>query len=212
MAKIDLKEILREVLIANNIPEQDYSLNGYKEGAVCIEGEENGYEEFLLKKLQNHGLTEEENMANSTQKYIVYNGKKNQKYNVEYHERLLFACFDIISRVTTVDNCEYIKQEFIESGKYKKYTNLLVKIMKSENISESCYSIGEYKEGAVCLERTLSGYEVYYARAGQKENIKKYDVLLNAISDMISRIVKNEKDSRALIVHLMQSIVADLFL
>lgn len=212
MEGVNLKEILREVLIANNIPEQDYSLEGYKEGAVCIEGEENGYEEFLLKKLQNHGLTEEEeNMAESTGKYIVYDGKRNQKYNVEYHYRLRFACLDIISRLTTVENVEDIKQEFIESEKYKKFTILLVNVMKSKNISESCYSIGKYKEGAVCLEKTLLGYEVYYAKTEQKENIAKYDVLLNAIFDMISRIVKNEQDSRVLMGYLMSSIVANLF-
>lgn len=78
MGKLDLKEILREVLIANDIPEEKFSLDGFKEDTYCMEKSSNGY--------------------------IVYEALGENKCGLKTHARLLYACYDMINRVSTI-NC-----------------------------------------------------------------------------------------------------------
>lgn len=89
MAKLDLKEILREVLIANDIPEKEFSLDGYKEGAICIE--------------------------KISESYFVYSAEEGGKYDVTKCARLLQACYAVISKVAIeVWQISEIKSIFVD--------------------------------------------------------------------------------------------------
>lgn len=84
MAKLDLKETLRKVLIANDIPEEKFSLDGFKEDTYCMEKSSDGY--------------------------IVYEALGEKKCGVKSHARLLYACYDMITRVSTIN---YLTPEII---------------------------------------------------------------------------------------------------
>lgn len=88
MAKIDIRENLRQVLVFNNIPPSYFSLDGYQEEAVCLE--------------------------ETTEEYLVYEGESGNKYNVQKHNKRLYACYDIISRISESKEQEKrIRDEFI---------------------------------------------------------------------------------------------------
>ena len=61
-------------------------------------------------------------------------------------------------------------------------------------IPESYYGIGEYKEGAVCIENIEEETIVYDAERAEKYNLKKYEVYVQAALELISRIAKTKED------------------
>lgn len=82
MEKVDVKEILRNVLEEEGIPSSYYSLEGYSEEAVCLE---------MTSKSCN-----------------VYYGERNNRYNEEVFKTLTDACNGIIERLSD-SNVEAIK-------------------------------------------------------------------------------------------------------
>jgi len=78
MAKLDLKEILRKVLIDNDITEDKFSMDGYKEDATCIEKTSEGY--------------------------IVYYAIEGKKCLTTKCARLLDACYELIKYVTRTNS------------------------------------------------------------------------------------------------------------
>lgn len=100
MAKIDLKEILRDVLIANEISEEKFSLNGYKENAICIEKFSEGY--------------------------IVYDVDiDGEKFNTVRCARLLKACYALISQIgRSVSQIIEMKSAFTDNVIYKALEEL----------------------------------------------------------------------------------------
>ncbi len=99
MRKIDLKEILRDILIANNISEENFSMNGYKENAICIEKISDGY--------------------------MVYEAKEGKKYDTTRCERLLKACYCVISKVgIDIPQIIEMKSTFTDNVIYKALEEL----------------------------------------------------------------------------------------
>lgn len=90
MEKIDLKEILRKVFVDNGISEEDFSMDGYKEGAICIEKIPEGY--------------------------LVYHAIEGEKYDSVVQEKLLYACYAVIPRVSgTLRQISEIKSSFVDN-------------------------------------------------------------------------------------------------
>ena len=90
MSKLDLKEILRKVLIANDIKESEFSLDGYKEGAICIEKTSEGY--------------------------IVYHAVEGNKCSTAKCARLLYACYAVIPRISlSIGQIGTIKSSFVDN-------------------------------------------------------------------------------------------------
>ncbi len=90
MEKIDLKEILRKVLIANDISEESFSMDGYKEDAICIDKLSEGY--------------------------LVYHAVEGKKYDRESCARLLNACYAVIPRVSnTLRQISQIRSSFVDN-------------------------------------------------------------------------------------------------
>ena len=83
-------------------------------------------------------------------------------------------------------------------SKLKEYAEVLDKVLKKYNIPEECYSIGEYSEEAVCLERNTEGWMVYEGERGRKYNIKVHSNVQNACFDIISRIVTSDEEEKGL--------------
>lgn len=88
MAKIDVKEVLRQVLENMGIPESYYSIGGYKEGATCME--------------------------KSNKNYIVYTGERGKKHGVSKHQNISKALLNVISEVTeSYEQEERVVEAFI---------------------------------------------------------------------------------------------------
>ncbi len=99
MAKVDIKEVLEEVLKANGVPSHYYSFDGYAESSVCMEETSDGA-------------------------LLVYGAERGNKFNVEIHPKLVNALYDIISRVTDSDEDERkIKAEFAEKVLFELYND-----------------------------------------------------------------------------------------
>lgn len=61
MQEINLKEIFRKVLISNGISEEIFSMDGYKENAICIEKTSKGYLVYkVCNKIKNDEVRCEE--------------------------------------------------------------------------------------------------------------------------------------------------------
>lgn len=73
MGKVDVKEILREVLKEEKIPSSYYSLDGYSEEAVCLE--------------------------ETSESYNVYYAERDNRYNEMVFQTLIGACNEVIARV-----------------------------------------------------------------------------------------------------------------
>lgn len=74
----------------------------------------------------------------------------------------------------------------------------LRKFLETVGIPDSYYSIGEYKEGAVCIENTEEGTIVYDAERAEKYRMEKYEVYGQAAFELISRIAMTKEDSEFL--------------
>lgn len=99
MAKVDIKEVLGEVLEANGIPSKVYSFDGYVEDSVCMEETPDGA-------------------------MIVYVAEKGNKIKAEMHTKMVDALYDIISRVTDSEEDETkIKAQFAEKVLFELYNN-----------------------------------------------------------------------------------------
>lgn len=66
--------------------------------------------------------------------------------------------------------------------------------LETVGIPDSYYSIGEYKEGAVCIENTQEGTIVYDAERAEKYRIEKYEIYGQAAFELISRIAMTKED------------------
>ena len=76
----------------------------------------------------------------------------------------------------------------------------MVEISNIEKLKEALkdipshhYSLEGYSENAVCLEKTDSSFEVYFAEKNQKWDIKEFDSEKDACTDMYSRLAKYVK-------------------
>lgn len=77
-------------------------------------------------------------------------------------------------------------------------TESLRRVFEYKGIPKCCYSIGEYKEGAVCIERTETGYVVYDAKKAEKNNTKEYERSIDAARELIWRVAITKKDAEEL--------------
>lgn len=77
-------------------------------------------------------------------------------------------------------------------------TNILRKVLESVGMPDSYYSIGEYKEGAVCIEQNEKGYVVYDAERAKRNEEKEYKLFGVAAYDVISRIAMTKEDEKYL--------------
>lgn len=79
--------------------------------------------------------------------------------------------------------------------KQYKLSNILRKVLENIGIPESYYSIGKYKEGAICIEKVGKVYVVYDAKRAEKYIKKECENELEACKEIIRRITKgNNKD------------------
>lgn len=74
----------------------------------------------------------------------------------------------------------------------------LRKFLENVGIPNSYYSIGEYKEGAVCIENTEEGTIVYDAERAVKYRMEKYEEYGDAAFELISRIALTKEDKKFL--------------
>lgn len=74
----------------------------------------------------------------------------------------------------------------------------LRKFLENVGIPNSYYSIGEYKEGAVCIENTEEGTIVYDAERAEKYRMEKYEKYGQAAFELISRIAMTKEDKKFL--------------
>lgn len=82
----DMREALVNVLKGFCISEQDYSIGGYAEEAICLE--------------------------KSGADWIVYGGEKGQRHDIKTHADCKSACLDLIARVAGSDDEEKKLTEF----------------------------------------------------------------------------------------------------
>ena len=75
---------------------------------------------------------------------------------------------------------------------------ILRKVLENVGIPESYYSIEGYKAGATCIEKVDKVYVVYNAKRDEKCKYRQYESELEACTDVIRRIAKNNKDFRIL--------------
>ena len=88
-------------------------------------------------------------------------------------------------------------------------TNILRKVLESVGMPDSYYSIGEYKEGAVCIEQNEKGYVVYDAERAKRNEEKEYKLFGVAAYDVISRIAMTKKDEKYLQKEVFDEIMKD---
>lgn len=81
----------------------------------------------------------------------------------------------------------------MNGGKINRELILLKDVLDKNNISRIHYSLNEYAEECVCLERVYSQkYIVYFAERNQRTDIKQYRDIVSAGMDLIKRIGVNE--------------------
>lgn len=88
-------------------------------------------------------------------------------------------------------------------------TETLRKVLEDVGIPDSCYSIGNYKEGAVCIEKTEEGYIVYDAEMAEKYDIEKYEAYGPAAFSLIARIAMTKEDAEELQNGLFEEILKE---
>lgn len=88
------------------------------------------------------------------------------------------------------------------NAKNNKCERILEKIFRSHNISPSTYSIGDYSDECVCLEKKNDKWVVYSARRGKKRNEISFDSPYDAAENMAGRICED--------THTKNSIIATL--
>ena len=88
-------------------------------------------------------------------------------------------------------------------------TETLRKVLENVSFPDSYYSIGKYKEGAVCIEKTEKGYIVYDAERAEKNDIKEYEIYGSAAYEVISRITMTKEDAEELQNNLFEEILKE---
>ncbi len=78
------------------------------------------------------------------------------------------------------------------------YIEMLKITLRAFNIPDEFYSIGEYTEEAVCLEKKELSWIVYEGERGKKYNIKTHMNCLDACHDIISRVAETEHTEKLL--------------
>lgn len=81
---------LREVLKSFDVPEVYYSINEYRDDAVCIEHDESGW--------------------------IIYNGERGEKYNKEHFNNITGACKAMICRLAETEIDKDTMQRLFEKN------------------------------------------------------------------------------------------------
>lgn len=86
-----------------------------------------------------------------------------------------------------------MNKKIMNGGKINRELILLKDVLDKNNISRIHYSLNEYAEECVCLERVYSQkYIVYFAERNQRTDIKQYRDIVSAGMDLIKRIGVNE--------------------
>lgn len=75
---------------------------------------------------------------------------------------------------------------------------ILRQVLENVGIPESYYSIGSYKEGATCIEKVGKVYVVYDAKRAERYGSTEHKRELEACTEIIRRIAKNNKDFQIL--------------
>lgn len=74
----------------------------------------------------------------------------------------------------------------------------LVNVLKGFCIPEQYYSIGEYAEEAICLEKRGSDWIVYGGEKGQRNNLKPHADCKSACLDLIARVSGSDDEEKKL--------------
>lgn len=167
MVKKDETNTLRKVLERVGIPDSYYSIGEYKEGAVCIEENDEGY--------------------------VVYGAERAERNEKKEHEEYVKTALDVISRIAmTKEDGEYLKNEFY----LERTKEILEKTLELNDIPHIYYSLEGYSEEAVCLEKTELGYLVYNGEKGNKYAKKEHPNIGDAIVDLISRVSESDAQNK----------------
>lgn len=70
--------------------------------------------------------------------------------------------------------------------------------LKKSRIPEQYYSIGQYAEEEVCIERKGRNWILYEGEKGKKHNVKQYNNWHKAYSDFFSRIAEGDGQEQEL--------------
>lgn len=163
MAKHDETNTLRKVLERVGIPDSYYSIGEYKEGAVCIEENEEGY--------------------------VVYDAERAEKNEKKEYKLFGVAAYDIVSRIAmTKADEKYLQNEIFD----EIMKEALTEVFELNDIPHF-YSLEGYAEEAVCMEKDGKKYIVYDGERGNKYNIKKYRRIGIAFRDIISRVTESDE-------------------
>ena len=75
---------------------------------------------------------------------------------------------------------------------------VLVNVLKGFCIPEQDYSIGEYAEEAICLEKSGADWIVYGGEKGQRHDIKTHADCKSACLDLIARVSGSDDEEKKL--------------
>lgn len=79
------------------------------------------------------------------------------------------------------------------------YISILESVLKTHHIPKEEYSIGEYKEEALCLEQESLNFVVYSGERGNKYNINKFKSIRNACYNFLDRIAETDNQAKQMI-------------
>lgn len=167
MERNNLEERLRKVLEGRNIPSNSYSIEGFKDGASCLDRTQDGY--------------------------IVYNAKKSRRNEREEFEVFGEAAYELISRIAmTKEEANEIQNEFFEEIMKACLEEALD--ARSHGYLRLC-SLEGYVEYTICMEKEGTKYMVYEAgKRGNKYNITRHERMISAFFDIISRVSESEEE------------------
>ncbi len=86
----------------------------------------------------------------------------------------------------------------------------LRKVLIANKIPKALYALGEYLEGAVCLEQTSGGYVVYCGEKGEKADKKEHEKLRLACFDLISRVIESPEEVKRIQTEFVDTFLNDV--
>lgn len=90
------------------------------------------------------------------------------------------------------------------------FKTTLRKVLIKNKVPKALYALGEYLEGAVCLEQNSQGFEVYYGEKGKKCDKKEHEKLRLACFDLISRIIESPEEVKRIQTEFVDTFLKDV--
>ena len=102
-----------------------------------------------------------------------------------------------------------MKKENSEQTTDNIILSILSSILKKNDIQPYLYSIGNYQEEAVCLERKENGWIVYDGERGQQNHLDSFSDLYDACCSFITRLSESNDMKQQMIVAFQEDTAQD---